>query len=100
MPTGDCAILRQVLQHLSNKEIQNILDKLNNYKYVILTEHLPNEQFEPNIDIISGQGIRLKKKSGVDVLAPPFNFEVKKSEKMVFQKNGKKSSSILHFNAS
>ncbi len=77
LPWGDCAILRQVLQHLSNAEIKEVVEKLYNFKYVILTEHLPKEDFVPNKDIISGQGIRLKKQSGVNLLVPPFNFKVK-----------------------
>lgn len=78
LPVADCAIIRQVFQHISNTEIESTLAKLSAYQYVIITEHLPNGSFEPNIDIISGQGIRLKKRSGVNVLAPPFNFTVKK----------------------
>jgi len=77
LPAGDCALVRQVLQHLSNAEIQQILPKLDAFRYVILTEHLPQGGFEPNKDIISGQGIRIKKQSGVNLLAPPFNFQVK-----------------------
>ncbi|WP_196888319.1 class I SAM-dependent methyltransferase [Aureivirga sp. CE67] len=80
LPAADCVIIRQVLQHLSNTEVQSVLDKLSNYKYVILTEHIPEGEFTPNIDIISGQGIRLKKKSGLDVLAPPFNFKIKETK--------------------
>jgi SAM-dependent methyltransferase len=83
LPSGDCAILRQVLQHLSNAEIQSILTKLTNFKYVIITEHLPEGNFIPNKDIISGQGIRLKKQSGVNVLAAPFNFKVKQKKQLV-----------------
>ena len=75
LPSGDCAILRQVLQHLSNTEIQSIVNKLYNYSYIILTEHIPEGDFEPNKDIISGQGIRLKKQSGINLLVPPFNFK-------------------------
>ncbi len=77
LPLGDCAIVRQVLQHLSNAEVQRIIDKLYQYKYVILSEHIPEGDFIPNIDIISGQGIRLKKHSGIDLMAPPFGFKVK-----------------------
>ncbi|SRX74364.1 tRNA (cmo5U34)-methyltransferase [Aequorivita antarctica] len=76
LPTGDCAILRQVLQHLSNAEIESIVNKLAAYKYIILTEHIPEGDFTPNKDIISGQGNRLKVQSGVNLLAPPFNFKV------------------------
>ncbi len=77
LPKADCVIIRQVLQHLSNAEVQKVVAKLADYKYVILTEHLPNGSFTPNIDIISGQGIRLKKQSGLDILQAPFNFKPK-----------------------
>ena len=83
LPSGDCALLRQVLQHLSNAEVQAIMNKLTNFKYVILTEHLPEGDFTPNKDIISGQGIRLKKQSGLNLLAPPFNFKVKEEKKLL-----------------
>lgn len=79
-PSGDCVLLRQVLQHLSNAEVQRIVGKLYDYKYIILTEHVPEGDFIPNKDIISGQGTRLKKRSGVYLLAPPFNLQVKKVE--------------------
>ena len=91
LPEADCVIVRQVLQHLSNAEIKKVVNKLYAYKYVLLTEHIPFGEFEPNIDIISGQGIRLKKGSGVDVLAPPFDFKVKsKNELLVIQVPNKK----------
>ena len=76
LPEADCIILRQVLQHLSNTEIQRILEKLKSFQYIILTEHLPNADFIPNLDIISGQGIRLKQNSGVNILEKPFNFKI------------------------
>lgn len=77
LPKADCALARQVLQHLSNKEIQEILNNLSQYRHLIITEHIPKGTYVPNLDIISGQGTRLKKRSGVDVLAPPFNFNSK-----------------------
>lgn len=83
LPIADCVILRQVLQHLSNKEIQSIVPKLTVYKYVILTEHLPNGEYEPNATIISGQGIRLKKKSGVNLLKAPFYLNVIEEKELV-----------------
>ena len=83
LPKADCAIIRQVLQHLSNAEIQSIASKLKAFKYVIVTEHLPVGNFTPNRNIISGQGIRLKKQSGVNLLAPPFNFKVKEEKQLV-----------------
>ena len=91
LPTADCVIIRQVLQHLSNDEVQNVVAKLSDYKYVILTEHLPNGEFTPNKDIISGQGIRLKKKSGLNLTVAPFNFQVKEEKELlsVILKDGK-----------
>ena len=83
LPSGECAILRQVLQHLSNAEIKRVVQKLYAFKHVILTEHLPEEDFEPNKDIISGQGIRLKKQSGVILSASPFNFKVKEEKHLL-----------------
>jgi len=83
LPSGDCALLRQVLQHLSNAEIQSILNKLTDFKYVILTEHLPEGDFVVNKEIISGQGIRLKKQSGLNLLAAPFNFKVKEEKQLL-----------------
>ncbi|TYA74613.1 class I SAM-dependent methyltransferase [Seonamhaeicola marinus] len=79
LPKADCVIIRQVLQHLSNNDILNISKKLIGYKYIVLTEHIPTGDFTPNKDILSGQGIRLKQNSGVDLLAPPFNLKIKKT---------------------
>ncbi len=83
LPAGDCVILRQVLQHLSNAEVQSLVSKLTEYKYVILTEHLPEGDFLPNKEIISGQGIRLKKRSGINLLAAPFNLKVKEEKQLL-----------------
>ncbi len=83
VPSGDCAIIRQVFQHLSNAEIQCVLQKLSTFQYIILTEHIPEGDFVPNKDIISGQGIRLKKKSGVTILEPPFSFNVQEEKRLL-----------------
>lgn len=83
LPKADCVILRQVLQHLSNTEVQSVVNKLFDFKYVILTEHIPKGNFTPNKDIISGQGIRLKKQSGLDILKAPFSFEVKEEKELL-----------------
>jgi hypothetical protein len=42
LPIGDIAIVRQVLQHLSNADIANFVRRINAhkpYKYVLITEH-------------------------------------------------------------
>ena len=94
LPPGDCALLRQVLQHLSNVEIQSIISKLTDFRYVILTEHLPEVDFEPNKEIISGQGIRIKKQSGLNLLAPPFNLKVIE-EKQLLSVNLNNSNGVI-----
>ncbi|ADV48215.1 hypothetical protein Celal_0888 [Cellulophaga algicola DSM 14237] len=75
LPKADCIFVRQVLQHLSNIEIQSFLTQLKNYTYCIVTEHIPNGHYEPNVDVVTSMGNRLKKKSGVDLMAHPFNFK-------------------------
>ncbi|WP_240911233.1 class I SAM-dependent methyltransferase [Yeosuana marina] len=82
LPSADCVILRQVLQHLSNKEIENVIKKIAVYKYVILTEHVPLGRFISNKDVISGQGIRIKQNSGVNLLHPPFNLKIKAEQNL------------------
>jgi SAM-dependent methyltransferase len=89
LPSGDCAIVRQVLQHLSNAEVQRIVKKLADFKHIVLTEHVPEEDFVPNKDIVTGQGVRLKKQSGLNLLAPPFKFKVKEEKQLLSVKFNK-----------
>lgn len=83
LPIGDIAFVRQVLQHLSNREIAAFVKKLNltkPYKYIVITEHLPfSSDFMPNLDKPSGPNIRVALGSGVILHAPPFqlNFQEK-----------------------
>jgi hypothetical protein len=75
LPNGDICFLRQVLQHLSNNEIQTILRQVQKYRWVVITEHHPLEQFfrAPNLDKPHGADIRLFDGSGVFLEEPPFN---------------------------
>jgi 2-polyprenyl-3-methyl-5-hydroxy-6-metoxy-1,4-benzoquinol methylase len=73
LPDGDLCLIRQVLQHLSNKEILMVLEKCAKYPYVIVTEHLPNDRkAKPNLDKPHGPDIRLYSNSGVFLEQPPF----------------------------
>ncbi len=83
LPSADCALLRQVLQHLSNAEVAQVVAKLVRYKHVILTEHIPEGTFMPNTDIISGQGTRLKKNSGLVLTSEPFRLRPKKEKRLL-----------------
>lgn len=77
LPDGEICIIRLVLQHLSNEMIIKFLEKIKNkYTYLIVTEHLPNnENFTPNLNIITGPNIRLHLNSGVDLTKEPFNLK-------------------------
>jgi hypothetical protein len=82
LPGGELAFVKQVLQHLSNKQIAAVLAKLENkYRRLIVTEHLPaSKTFVANLDKPVGADIRLgigKSGSGIVITEPPFNFRVK-----------------------
>ena len=67
--------MRQVLQHVSNRDILNVVPKIaSSYRYLVLTEHLPgSDDFVPNLDKAVGPGIRLTSGSGIVLTAEPFN---------------------------
>lgn len=74
LPKADVVIIRQVLQHLDNKSIIKILNKIKSYKYAIITEHIPTTIFTPNIDKNIGLTTRLEFNSGINIEIDPFNF--------------------------
>lgn len=77
LPDGDLCLIRQVLQHLSNQEIEKILRKARKYKFLIVTEHYPqpNVTFVPNLDIPHGPDMRLHFDSAVYLDKSPFNLQ-------------------------
>lgn len=84
LPQGDVVIIRQVLQHLSNAAIMSVVDKLINYRYLVLTEFVPSGKFIPNMDQPTGSFSRLARgvPSGVVLTSPPLNMRVK-TEKLI-----------------
>jgi SAM-dependent methyltransferase len=74
LPDGDIVLVRQVLQHLDNKKVSKVLDKLFKYQIAIVTEHIPLQQIEPNIDMPTGPGNRMQFNSGLVLSEPPFCF--------------------------
>lgn len=73
LPAGDVVFVRQVLQHLGNAQIAQVLPKLARYRWAVITEHRPDgSDFVPNLDIVAGPGIRTAVRSGVVLEAPPF----------------------------
>lgn len=99
LPDGELCLIRQVLQHLSNSEIQKVLDSCKKYPFVIVTEHLLNcPSQKANMDKTRGIHTRLFWGSGVYLDKKPFNMEIetigkipyndKSHLKMVLIKNG------------
>lgn len=82
IPQGDVVILRQVLQHLSNSDIANILKRIQgNFKYLIFTDHQSSEKnWIPNLDKLTGPNIRADMGSGLDLTLDPFNMETLESK--------------------
>ena len=79
LPSGDACLVRQVLQHLSNRSVKIILERLMaKYRYVVVTEHLPSmKSFKAfNIDKPSGKDIRVYYGSGLYIDRPPFNVKI------------------------
>ena len=84
LPSADIIFIRQVFQHLSNKQIQNAIPQLcSKYRYVVFTDHLPDtSDFQHNLDIAPGQHSRLQFKSGVVLTSSPFNIKPTKKKKI------------------
>ena len=78
LPEGNVVIIRQVLQHLSNDHIHKVVGKLFGYKYLILTEYIPEGGFIPNIDQPTGRFSRLARgiQSGIVLTKEPFLLKV------------------------
>jgi hypothetical protein len=78
LPAGDVAIIRQVLQHMSNAQIASVIPKLYRYRFIVLSEHISTDPgFLPNIEKPAGPTIRICSGSGVVLTAPPFNLKTK-----------------------
>ncbi len=79
---GELLLVRQVLQHLNNECIQQIVDKFKHYKYIIITEHQVTDNlkqfFVPNLDKPTDGTIRINYKSGVYLEFPPFCCKIEK----------------------
>lgn len=77
---GELLIIRQVLQHLSNRSIKQIIDKFKNYKYIIVSEQQIAAKHEkmiiPNIDKQTDQKTRIEINSAVYLDKEPFNCKI------------------------
>lgn len=81
LPEGDICLVRQVLQHLSNKEISGILKRMGGYKLIYVTEGHPAARSGPvNPDKTAGFEVRFDWRTGrgrgVELDQPPFGVAV------------------------
>jgi hypothetical protein len=81
-PQADILIIRQVLQHLSNKDIINVILNIGDkFRFWVVTEEIPTKpDFIPNLDKPTGPHIRMvlvESGSGVVLTKPPFNIKPK-----------------------
>ena len=95
LPSADVIFVRQVLQHLSNADIQLFLPRLfGNYTWLVITEHVPSHDFIPNIDHVNYRTSRVLnnsvemtsgqvQSSGIILTDPPFNLNIIE-EKLLF----------------
>jgi Methyltransferase domain len=74
-PVADICLVRQVLQHLSNRQIAEILRRCRRYALVVVTEHwpAPGAGGRPNVDKPHGPDTRLDRGSWVDITQEPFS---------------------------
>jgi SAM-dependent methyltransferase len=81
LPAGDICLVRQVLQHLSNREIADILGRMGGYGLIYVTEGHPVERTGPvNPDKAAGANVRFDWQTGrgrgVELDQPPFGVAV------------------------
>lgn len=98
LPDGELCLVRQVLQHLSNAEIQKVLDKLVKYKYSVITEMVYDKAKTDhyNVDINIDRSTRRNSKSGVYLEEAPFNKEIEIIKIMPYSENINLVMSLLH----
>lgn len=77
LPPGDVALVRQVLQHLTNDDIAKALANIQEtYPVAIVTESLPKNRRASNVDIVRGIATRVPLGSGVYLDEPPFTVPI------------------------
>lgn len=67
LPAADLCLIREVLMHLSNKEVMQVLPKLRQYEFVLITETIRCNEEGLNKEIPHGSY------RGVSLDYPPFN---------------------------
>ena len=74
LPPADLLVTREVLQHLSNRSVQTVLDKIRLYPYALITNGVARNPIRKNVDIFAGSSTRVSLGSGLWLEEFPFNF--------------------------
>lgn len=77
LPTADLCLVRQVLQHLSNDEIAQVIVNVKNFPMVLVAEDVPVNPRSFNRDKPHGPDVRGYYRSGVYLDQPPFSVAAK-----------------------
>ncbi len=87
LPRADVCLIRQVLQHLSNRDILAFVDSLHAerpYRYLIVSEHVAfGKDLALNQDKPTGPGTRVESRSGVDLELAPFKLKFRDRREML-----------------
>jgi SAM-dependent methyltransferase len=73
LPDGDLCLIRQVFQHLSNSQIQKILDRLSIYRWIVVSDGYFAGARRANMDKPQGHLSRQAVGSYISLADPPFN---------------------------
>jgi len=79
LPPAELYLVRQVLQHLSNDEVGQVLSNLGNCGKALISEHVPIHPEAINRDKPHGPDIRRFNGSGVYLEMPPFSIAVEET---------------------
>lgn len=91
IPSTDVIFVRQVLQHLSNREIEKFVRNVEGkFRHLIVTESIAKSIFfKANKDTITGPGIRIHKNSGVELEKAPFNLSFSEMDVIMEEAKGR-----------
>jgi hypothetical protein len=73
LPAADLCLIRQVLQHLSNEEIEQVLSNVRHYPLILVSEDVPVRPKSFNRDKPHGPDVRGYFGSGVFLDQAPFS---------------------------
>lgn len=77
LPPADLCLIREVFQHVSNAQIQAVLQRVRIYDHVLFTDIQPTDLsgYKVNRDKVHGDSSRLVHRSHLCLDKPPFNVE-------------------------